>query len=114
MSTTFQLDYLKEKLRVWMQGEGYRSVGTFSVQGYNPDLIGLNADGNYANGEIKTPDKFGTERTKNKLKAFGTAKDNNGKLIPLYIAVPKGHEDAMRKVVENLLNETAHIKIKGF
>lgn len=108
------LTYLIDQLRVWMQGDGYHSVDSFPVQGYAPDLIGLNAEGRYANGEAKTADRFDTERTRNKLKAFGTAKDKDGAWIPLYLAVPKGHEAAMQKTVDGLLAQTGHVRIKGF
>lgn len=111
---SFEISYLMDKLRVWMQGDGYRGVDTYAVQGYQPDLIGVNAAGRYANGEIKTPEKFKTERTMNKIKAFGTAKEKDGTLIPLYIAVPKGNEEAMRRLVEDVLADTSHVKVKGF
>lgn len=114
VTSQFEHKYLLDKLQIWMQADGYRGAGIFSVQGYEPDLIGLNADGRYANGEAKTPDRFKTERTKNKLKAFGTAKEKDGKWIPLYVAVSKGQEKAMKKVIEDLLDETAHIEVKGF
>ncbi len=114
MGNQYDVQYLKDNLRVWMKAEGFYAIGPQLVKGYRPAHIGLNKKGQYANGEISTPDEFNSRHIRNKLRVFGKLEERDGSLVPLFIAVPKGSENEMQKIIAEMLSEKKHIKIKGF
>jgi len=71
-----------------------------------PDVEGQNSDELIAIGEAKTCDDLDNERTTEQFKAFShrqmSGGKSKGKVVPFYIAVPKGCEKKLEETLVNL------------
>ena len=75
----------------------------------NPDLLCM--------GESKTTDDIDNDQTRSQFKEFSNymMPDNQGKDCPFYIAIPKGSEESLRKVLNELdLLDKPHVKWQSF
>jgi len=107
----------------WMQTEGYRircgNYGNLSqckeVRGYIPDVKGSSNDLN-AYGEAKTEDDIDNNHSKNQFRVFANRVMKKSKApCPFYIAIPKGSENDLRRVLRELgLNRSSHVRWSAF
>lgn len=107
----------------WLQTEGYTiKCGNYGeltqceeVGGYIPDVKG-NSDGLNAYGEAKTADDIDNEHSKEQFRVFGRrVMTKTQKHCPFFIAIPKGSESVLRRVLNEIgLDEASHVRWGAF
>jgi hypothetical protein len=111
----------------WMRGEGFLEITCAAYEGHEecpktekghiPDAKGWDqARRLVAYGEAKTADDIDNDHSKDQFRDFsGRPMENSNMVVPLYIAIPKGSEDALKKVLEELgLNNDPNVIWKTF
>lgn len=106
----------------WLQTEGYDiRCGNYSnltqceeIHGYIPDVKGK-SNGLDAYGEAKTADDIDNDHTKEQFQVFGRVMTKTQKHCPCFIAIPKGSENALRRVLRELgLDKSSHVRWRAF
>lgn len=107
----------------WLQTEGYEiKCGNYgnlgqceAVEGHIPDVKG-HSNGLNAYGEAKTADDIDNEHSKNQFQFFANRKmKKTQKLCSFYIAIPKGSEAVLRRVLKELeLDKSSHVRWAAF
>jgi hypothetical protein len=107
----------------WLQTEGYEiKCGNYGnltqceeVKGYIPDVKG-SSNGLNAYGEAKTAEDIDNDHSREQFRVFGhRVMTSTQKPCPFYVAIPKGSENTLRRVLKELgLDKASHVRWGSF